>query len=199
MPPKTIKKAIKDALENLSQNNLRKFRDELLDRREEPRVKRSQVEDKSFLEITDVLVSTYTESGALPVTVELLREIGCSDDADKLVNDTRELLPKPDTARLSAGAAGVNTMADGEHFVDKYQLELIQRVGNIGPILDELLSKKIIQGETYNKIRALPTSQEKMRELYCGALQAGSACKDIFLKILEKNEPFLIEDLRGKK
>lgn len=84
MPAKTIKSAIKDCLENLGRQNLEKFRSALLDRREEPRVLVSRVEDKDFLGITDVLVSTFCESGAAKVTVELLKEIKCFDDAERL-------------------------------------------------------------------------------------------------------------------
>lgn len=82
-----------------------------------------------------------------------------------------------------------------EHFVDKYRCSLIKRVSNVPPILDELLNK-VIDQETYERIRRLPTSQEKIRELYCSGLKGGKACKDAFFKSLEKNEPFLIDDLR---
>lgn len=84
MPPKTIRGAIRDVLENLRRKDLDKFRSALLDRREEPRVPVSRVEDKDFLEITDVLVSTYCEPGAARVTLDLLKEIKCFDDAKML-------------------------------------------------------------------------------------------------------------------
>lgn len=84
MPPKTIKGAIRDVLENLGKKDLKKFCSALLDRREEPRVPVSRVEDKDFLEITDVLVSTYCEHGAARVTLDLLKEIKCFDDAKML-------------------------------------------------------------------------------------------------------------------
>lgn len=84
MPPKTIKGAIRDVLENLGQKDLKKFRSALLDRREEPRVPVSRVEEKDFLEVTDVLVSTFCERGAARVTLDLLKEIKCFDDAKML-------------------------------------------------------------------------------------------------------------------
>uniref|UniRef100_A0A8C4DR17 CARD domain-containing protein n=1 Tax=Dicentrarchus labrax TaxID=13489 RepID=A0A8C4DR17_DICLA len=84
-----------------------------------------------------------------------------------------------------------------EHFVDKHQCDLIKRVSNIGPILDNLLKEQIIQREDYDTIRAIPTTQEKMRTLYSGPLNAGGhACKDIFYKILEEDESFLVADLK---
>lgn len=83
-----------------------------------------------------------------------------------------------------------------EHFVDKYRCALIGRVSNVAPILDELLTKKVIDQETYERIRSLPTCQEKIRELYCSGLKGGKSCKDAFFKSLEKNEPFLLDDLK---
>lgn len=98
---------------------------------------------------------------------------------------------------LNTGFCG--NVSSAEHFVDRHKVELIQRVSNVGPILDELLHKKVIQQESYDKIRALSTSQEKMRELCSGSLRAAPACKDIFYKLLEEYEFYLIEDLKKMK
>ncbi|XP_049439529.1 uncharacterized protein LOC125893087 isoform X1 [Epinephelus fuscoguttatus] len=88
----------------------------------------------------------------------------------------------------------------GEHFVDKHQCALIERVSNIKPILDNLLSEKVIQQEEYDTISAIPTTQEKMRKLYSGALKAaGHDGKDVFYKILEENETYLVADLKRKE
>ncbi|XP_041649584.1 apoptosis-associated speck-like protein containing a CARD [Cheilinus undulatus] len=200
MAPKTIKAAIADALENLSEENFKKFCTRLLDRREEPRVRRRQVEGKTYLEITDLLVSTFTEAKALQVTVDLLKEAKCGNDAKELLEETEALrseLGSSDAARPSAGASGGDTMAD-KHFVDKHRMALIQRVSNIAPILDGLLCEGVLQQDSYDSVRALPTTQEKMRELYCGCLKAATACKNVFLNLLEENEKYLIEELKNK-
>lgn len=86
---KTIKSALADTLENLSKGDFERFCHELLDRREEPRVKRNRVEGKSRLQITDVLVSTFTEERALTVVLEILKAIGCNQPAKELgkIND----------------------------------------------------------------------------------------------------------------
>lgn len=68
--------------------------------------------------------------------------------------------------------------------MDAHDVELIHRVSNIERILDELKGK-IIQQEAYDKIRALQTSQEKMRKLYGGPLKAGDASKEAFYQILK--------------
>ncbi|XP_044064231.1 apoptosis-associated speck-like protein containing a CARD isoform X2 [Siniperca chuatsi] len=185
MPPQTIRKALADMLEDLSQLDFEKFCRQLLDRREEQRVRRSRVESKSFLDIADVLVSTFGEPNALQVAVEVLRQIDCNLDADRLVEETSALLSKSGSS-------------DNIHFVDKHRTALINRVSNIAPILDELVDKNVIQQETYDRIRILPTTQEKMRELYSGCLKASGTCKDIFYKILEENEKYLIADLKNK-
>ena len=70
--------------EDLSSSNFDNFRHELLHRKEGPRVARIRVEGKSRLEITNVLVSTFTETGAVGVAAEMLREIGCNEEADQL-------------------------------------------------------------------------------------------------------------------
>ncbi|XP_035528371.1 apoptosis-associated speck-like protein containing a CARD isoform X2 [Morone saxatilis] len=201
MPPKTIRTALADMLEDLSKEDFAKFRHQLLDRREEPRVRRNRVEGKSYLDIVDVLVATFTEPGALEVAVEILTQIDCNQAARALGEETAEYLPKPgpsDPAGPSAGGAGVSNMADGGHFVDKHQVELIKRVSNISPILDELLYRKVISAEIYDTIRAVRTTQDKMRELFSGPLKASTACKDVLYKVLEENEPYLIDDLKKK-
>lgn len=84
MAPKTKRKCIADALEDLEPEHLEKFRRQLLDRREEPRVRRAMVKDKNYMDLADVLVSTFTEDGAVKVTEELLKEIGCLGAAKDL-------------------------------------------------------------------------------------------------------------------
>ncbi|TMS10374.1 Apoptosis-associated speck-like protein containing a CARD [Larimichthys crocea] len=208
MAPKTKRKCIADALEDLEPEQLEKFRHQLVDRKGESRVRRAMVKDKSFLDIASVLVSTFTEDGAVKVTEELLKEIGCLGAAKDLVEDVSAQSAKPgsgstdaDVKDMSAQSASAHSgSCDGdEHFVDKHQLELINRVGNVAPILDYLLIKKVIQQEMYDEIRKLPTTQRMMREIFSGCLKAGKACKDIFYESLEKNERFLIDDLKNKK
>ncbi|TDH11450.1 hypothetical protein EPR50_G00060930 [Perca flavescens] len=198
MAPKTVKRAISDTLEDLSPENLEKFRAHLIDRREEPRVRRNRVAGKNFLEIADVLVTHFTEDGAPAVVVEILNAIGCARDAVCLEQETGGQCSKPGSS--GTGATGVNTTADGKHFVDKHKIKLIERVSNIAIMLDELLDEEVIQQETYDKIKVLPTSQEKMRELYNGPLKAcGIKGKDKFYNILEKRERYLVDELKEMK
>ncbi|XP_070692113.1 apoptosis-associated speck-like protein containing a CARD [Pempheris klunzingeri] len=88
MPPKTMREALADTLEDLSKRDFDKFCRDLVDRKEEPRVRRNRVEEKNFLDVADVLVSTFTERGAVRVAAEILREIGCSEEAQTLERET---------------------------------------------------------------------------------------------------------------
>ncbi|XP_034384945.1 apoptosis-associated speck-like protein containing a CARD [Cyclopterus lumpus] len=88
MLPKTMKMALAEMLENLTERNLEKFCHQLLDRRGEQKVRTCRVEGKSRLQIVDVLVSTFTEPGAVRVSVEILRQIHCNEEAEQLVTAT---------------------------------------------------------------------------------------------------------------
>ncbi|XP_067456262.1 uncharacterized protein [Thunnus thynnus] len=86
---------------------------------------------------------------------------------------------------------------EDELFVDKHRVELIRRVTNVAPILDELLKRDVINQVNYDKIRANHDSQETMRALLSGPLESsGFRGKQIFYKVLERNEPHLIDDLK---
>nr|XP_057909281.1 uncharacterized protein LOC131105309 isoform X1 [Doryrhamphus excisus] len=89
----TAKRSINESLENLSRSNFEKFRQALVDRPGDQRVPLCQVEDQNRLEVTNVLVSTFTQAKAPTVTSEVLRQIGCHDEAKKLDDKMRNLLP----------------------------------------------------------------------------------------------------------
>uniref|UniRef100_A0A667WTJ3 PYD and CARD domain containing n=1 Tax=Myripristis murdjan TaxID=586833 RepID=A0A667WTJ3_9TELE len=174
--------------EDLPEKKLKKFCMVLLDRRGEPRVKTSAVEGKDCITIAQVLVSTFTELGALQITLELLREIDCNEEAERLGELPHE--PK----RISVISISQSIF----HFVDKHRTALIQRVSTVPSLLDELLDSGVIKQEGYNTVMAQATSQAMMRELYKGPLNAcGPSGKDIFYEILVELEPVLISDLRN--
>ncbi|XP_059194783.1 uncharacterized protein LOC131975958 [Centropristis striata] len=181
MASKTIKKTLVDTFMNLSQQNFEHFCYELLDREEEPRVRRSSVEGRSRLEVADVLVSTFTEAGAVQVAVEILREIDCNEDAELLA------------ARPSAGGRPFDATAD--NFFLRNRADLIQRVSYILPILEDLLDRRVLNHEEYDHIRAEHTTQDQMRLLIDICRRKGSAVDDIFYRILEIHEPYLIAEL----
>uniref|UniRef100_W5MPC8 NACHT domain-containing protein n=1 Tax=Lepisosteus oculatus TaxID=7918 RepID=W5MPC8_LEPOC len=85
--------------------------------------------------------------------------------------------------------------APGVEFVDNHRATLIQRVNPVDPIADELLSEKMIHQESYNRVHAATTPQDKMRELYKVLDSGGTTVKNKFYSILQKNYRPLVEDL----
>ena len=85
----TIRQVLQHSLEDLSKDDLKKFRASLLDREREgePRVRRRALEDKDEVVIADVLVSTFTDAKAGSVMVETLRDIACNRSAALLEAD----------------------------------------------------------------------------------------------------------------
>ncbi|XP_028280913.1 apoptosis-associated speck-like protein containing a CARD isoform X3 [Parambassis ranga] len=190
MAPKTIKAALVDALEDLSTEDMKKFVHKLLDRREEPRVKRNRVDGKDRLDVVDVMVATFTEEPALKLALDILRDICCQNVAERLREATAGLTSKP-------ADSGQNQESKDEHFVDKHRRALIERISNIDPILDQLLGS-VIQHGAYDRIRAQLTTQDKVRELF-KCLRAGPEVKDRFYTVLQEEEGYLIRDLQKQQ
>uniref|UniRef100_A0A3B3ZIZ9 Pyrin domain-containing protein n=1 Tax=Periophthalmus magnuspinnatus TaxID=409849 RepID=A0A3B3ZIZ9_9GOBI len=84
MAGKTVRIIIADSLEDLSPENLDKFRVRLRERKDDARIRRAHVEGKSPLELADLLVERFTRDRAVSVAVELLRAMGCSEVAKEL-------------------------------------------------------------------------------------------------------------------
>ncbi|XP_063060760.1 3'-5' exoribonuclease HELZ2-like [Engraulis encrasicolus] len=80
-------------------------------------------------------------------------------------------------------------------FLEETRPELIQSVTEVMPIADQLLSQRVICQETYANIQAATTSQDKMRSLFEGLRSAGAQGKLAFYRILQAQQPHLLEDL----
>ncbi|XP_063735166.1 apoptosis-associated speck-like protein containing a CARD [Eleginops maclovinus] len=198
------RRAVKRMLANLSKKNFDSFLDELVHRKAEPRVARNRVEGKDHLEITDVLISTFDETGAVKVAAELLNEIECKKEATQLLADTGvEKFSEPgssNTVEATGGPSSDNGSRDSVHFVDKHRIELINRVCCVDDILDKLLDENLINQAIYDEILEIKPTQKQMRKIFTGPLKAaGLRGKEVFYKIIEEMEPYLIEDLKGKE
>ncbi|XP_072249487.1 uncharacterized protein [Leuresthes tenuis] len=101
-----VRKCVERALDSLSEESFDRFRNELVERRQEPRVTLNKVEKKRPFEVAKVMISTFKEDGALEVTKELLEEIGCSQDAEDMIKAAMEAGCCPPAA---GGAAGAQT------------------------------------------------------------------------------------------
>ncbi|XP_051720693.1 caspase a [Ctenopharyngodon idella] len=92
--PKTIKDHLENIFEDLGEGNLKKFKIKLRDRKEEPRVRQATIEKvKDSLDLADLMVNTFTSTGAVPVTLEILEVINCHELAAELRENIGDGLP----------------------------------------------------------------------------------------------------------
>ncbi|XP_076006363.1 apoptosis-associated speck-like protein containing a CARD isoform X2 [Genypterus blacodes] len=179
MADKSKRKAISFMLENLDAKDLKCFYVQLRNRKEEPRVPRNKVEGKDYLDITDVLVSTFTEDGAVREAERILRKLCLNDEADDLVKETGGQSSAPgssDAGGSSPGAAGGSSSgaaggsssgAAVEDFLKNNEADLIQKVTEIKDklILDSLKTK-VIDQECNDTIQKTGSSQDQMRKTF---------------------------------
>ncbi|XP_016137633.1 apoptosis-associated speck-like protein containing a CARD [Sinocyclocheilus grahami] len=211
---KTIKDHLQDTFDDLGEENQKKFKSKLCDRKTEPRVRRAAIEKANdSIDLADLMVNTFTSTGAVPVTIEILQAICCNQQATEFKENTGQFSVHVYgcatwrfTVRVSltltcfSAAPLVPLPGPGapsnEHFIDRNRTKLIRRVHNVDAILDELLDKKVITEEVYSNIRAEKTPQIKMRELLMGPIKsAGTKGKDALYNALKDTDVCLLEDL----
>ncbi|XDV40721.1 hypothetical protein PO909_009744 [Leuciscus waleckii] len=91
---KNIKQELENIFEDLGEENLRKFKIKLRDRTEEPRVRQATIDKiKDALDLSDVMVNTFTSTGAVPVTLEVLKAIKANKLAEELRENTGDADP----------------------------------------------------------------------------------------------------------
>ncbi|XP_066577335.1 NACHT, LRR and PYD domains-containing protein 3 isoform X1 [Amia ocellicauda] len=93
--PKTTKDWIIETLENLVDEDLKKFKMKLCDCPTEPKIRKRAIYNADFLDLADKLVSTYTEYRAADVTVEVLESIGLMQQAADLRNGMKSYSSVP--------------------------------------------------------------------------------------------------------
>ncbi|XP_069812824.1 NACHT, LRR and PYD domains-containing protein 1b allele 5-like [Dendropsophus ebraccatus] len=104
--------------------------------------------------------------------------------------------PIPDGEQF-VGRHGAAPIPYEEHFVDRYRLDLIQRIALVAPILDDLRQRRLLTREQYDRVRMWRISQEQMRELLYYVEAWGDEDKDQFLQSVRRHNPPLIRDLAG--
>lgn len=91
---KTIKDHLQDIFDDLGKDEQRKFKSKLCDRKTEPRVRRAAIDKvKDSIDLADLMVNTFTTTGAVPLTIELLQAIGCNEQATELKEIAGHSLP----------------------------------------------------------------------------------------------------------
>ncbi|XP_076027311.1 lysozyme g-like [Genypterus blacodes] len=91
----TLKSILIDCLDDLAQNQLKRFCQAILDRNKE--VKRKDLTSQESYDIADALVSIFTESGAIDVAVETLKVLNFNQEAKKLAETAHEVLSTSDS------------------------------------------------------------------------------------------------------
>ncbi|XP_069041630.1 apoptosis-associated speck-like protein containing a CARD [Lepisosteus oculatus] len=197
--PKTIKDHIIAALEDIGDFELKRFKAKLCDGQDR-RIRRGAIENGDQIDLAEKLISTYTEKMAVKITIDLLRAIDENQAAEDLQDSTKELMGGASTGRPPAGAAAEDRyVKNGVHFVDRHRSALIQRVTMVEPILDALLTKKYVSQEEYSLILEERTPVSRMRALLTGPMvTCGKRGQDELCRILEQEQPILMEDLMGQ-
>lgn len=109
MAGKTPRTIIADALADLRQEDWERFCVYLLEKKERGKgrlFRRAQVEKRSRLEVSGVLVDVYPGYKAIEVTDQLLREMGCNRVAEELDENAKELQLWATNNSMDHGASG---------------------------------------------------------------------------------------------
>uniref|UniRef100_A0A8C5SJH7 Apoptosis-associated speck-like protein containing a CARD n=1 Tax=Laticauda laticaudata TaxID=8630 RepID=A0A8C5SJH7_LATLA len=179
---KSVRCCLAETLEDLTEDELRKFKTNLHEFPVKPgydNIPRGRLQKADALDLSDLLLGYYTQDYAVEVTAAVLRRCHCNPQAEKLV------------AVSGIGKAG------GRHFIDQFREQLIQRTATVEQVLDKL-HKSILNEEQYQKICSQETNQAKMRELYKLVPSWNDQCKDQLKNALKDVNPYLIKDLEGK-
>ncbi|KAM5197765.1 apoptosis-associated speck-like protein containing a CARD [Hipposideros larvatus] len=186
--------AIQEALENLTADELKRFKMKLLSvplRDGYGRIPRGTLLSLDAMDLTDKLVSFYLEGYGAELTATVLRDIGMKELALRL----QEVMGQgagdvPARIQPSSQAVGMPAL----HFVDQHRAALISRVTDVDGVLDALHSR-VLTEEQYQAVRAEPTNPTKMRKLFSFAPAWNAACKDLLLQALRDSQPYLVADL----
>ncbi|XP_040829777.1 apoptosis-associated speck-like protein containing a CARD isoform X2 [Ochotona curzoniae] len=175
------REAILEALEDLTEEDFKKFKLKLLSvplREGYGRIPggRLRAQEKGCmdrLDLADKLVSFYLEEYGAELTATVLRDMGLQETARQLQERMQKSL----------------------HFVDQHRAALIARVTHVDGVLDELHGK-VLTEEQYQAVRAETTNPNKMRKLFSFAPAWDANCKELLLQALQEQQPYLVDDLQ---
>ncbi|XP_020013712.1 apoptosis-associated speck-like protein containing a CARD isoform X1 [Castor canadensis] len=192
--------AILEALENLTADELKKFKMKLLYvplRDGYGRIPRGMLLPMDALDLTDKIVSFYLEAYGSELTATVLRDIGMQEMAELLEVKLTASGAKPAEikAPLQTAAKSREAPKSAIHFVDQHRRALISRVTDVEGVLDALYEDRVVSEEQYQAVRAESTNPTKMRKLFSFTPSWNQACKDLLLQALRDTQPFLVEDL----
>ncbi|XP_026580033.1 apoptosis-associated speck-like protein containing a CARD isoform X2 [Pseudonaja textilis] len=185
--PKSILQRLEKTLEDLTEDELRKFKTNLHEFPVKPgydNIPRGQLQKADVLDLSELLLDSYTQDYAVEVTAAVLRRCHCNPQAEKLA--------------AASGIGNQPSSSSHRHFIDQFREQLIQRTATVEQVLDKLLHKSIVNEEQYQKICSQETNQDKMRKLYKLVPSWNDQCKDQLKNALKDVNPCLIKDLEGE-
>ncbi|XP_077774090.1 pyrin domain-containing protein 1-like [Podarcis muralis] len=95
---KTITDSLVSTLENLRENELKKFKLKLHEFPVEEgydNIPRGTLEKADVADLSLLLLNFYTRDYAVQVTADVLRTINCRDEAERLLRHCRKCMPVP--------------------------------------------------------------------------------------------------------
>ncbi|XP_005405366.1 PREDICTED: apoptosis-associated speck-like protein containing a CARD [Chinchilla lanigera] len=185
--------AILEALENLTPEELKKFKLKLLSvplRDGYGRIPRGTLLPMDAIDLSDKLVSFYLEGYGAELTASVLYDMGMQELAGQL----REGRRSGPGAAPAAIKGPPRRAAQPAHFVDRHRAALISRVTEVNRVLDALYGA-VLTDEQYQQVRAQATNPERMRTLYSFTAAWDLNCKDLLLQALRDSQPYLVSDL----
>uniref|UniRef100_A0AAR2JFP1 Pyrin domain-containing protein n=1 Tax=Pygocentrus nattereri TaxID=42514 RepID=A0AAR2JFP1_PYGNA len=183
---KSARDVLLDGLEDLTEEQFKRFTDKLIDSRQEPRVRRGAVDKKDRLDVARIMIDTYTEKRALVVAVDLLKSIKLNQVAEDLEKDALQ--------KCSCSTACSSLLK--AKFIDAKSADLVSRATGVESILDVLLSRKVINNNQYSDISAEKTPQRMMSALIRGPIFAGgNPAKSVLYKVLMDQQSYMMKDL----
>ncbi|XP_045428488.1 apoptosis-associated speck-like protein containing a CARD isoform X2 [Pipistrellus kuhlii] len=191
--------AILDALEELTADELKKFKLKLQNapmRDGYSRIPRGALQRMDAVDLADRLVSCYLEAYAAELTAQLLRDMGMQEAAEQLQARSRARGSGAPPAGMEASALRAAAVS-APHFMDRHREALVRRVTDVSGVLDALHGR-VLSEEQYQAVRAEATNQDKMRKLFSFAPAWNLTCKDLFLQALRDTQPYLVDDLEGR-
>ncbi|XP_066499679.1 apoptosis-associated speck-like protein containing a CARD isoform X2 [Hoplias malabaricus] len=186
-----------EALEDLDDEQFKKFTLKLTDSGLQPPVRRGAVQGKDRGDIARKLIDTYTEERALGICVQLLEKIGCMQTARDLEKEAAgggSSSSAPPKGGAAGAAAPSNDFSEAT-FIDNNWTQLVARATSVDPILDELRSKNVITPQQYNEIRTEAGPNRVMRALITGPIMSSESAKKVFYQVLMEQQPYMMQDL----
>ncbi|KAK7886428.1 hypothetical protein WMY93_026049 [Mugilogobius chulae] len=157
----TLRMSLSGALEDLKPEDLSKFRVMLREKKIDggPRLRRAQVDGKSPVELSDLLVEKFTGARAVEVTLELLRAWAVTKPRMIWLKTSKTFCPLLQKEQVLSLFClwSVGCFCKQGTLCGPTPLGAINRVAHINPVLDQLLDDKVLKQEQYDRsVRSQP-------------------------------------------